>query len=258
MPGMGRSLQSGNPVIVSAFHRALLHQLLVVLLVGAVLAVAWNVIRTLQYRRAGATGSEPGPVPAPRQTPEPAGRRVLRLGFGWLWVVDGLLQLQASMPLGLPGGVIRPAAATSPAWVRHVVDSGLTVWTNHPVQAAAATVWIQLGLGLWLLIAPRGLWSRAGGLASAGWGLVVWVFGEAFGGIFAPGLTWLFGAPGAVLFYVAAGVLVAFALGGIQLLALIGVGLPAFRTAGGVLLLMVAADLLLAQAILRAREEGFR
>jgi len=46
---------------------------------------------------------------------------------------------------------------------------------------------------------------------------------------------------------VAAGVLVAFALGGIQLLALIGVGLPAFRTAGGVLLLMVAADLLLAQ-----------
>lgn len=42
-------------------------------------------------------------------------------------------------------------------------------------------------------------------------------------------------------------VLVAFALGGIQLLGLIGVGLPAFRTAGGVLLLMVSADLLLAQ-----------
>ena len=46
---------------------------------------------------------------------------------------------------------------------------------------------------------------------------------------------------------VATGVLVAFALGGIQLLGLIGVGLPAFRAAGGVLLLMVAADLLLAK-----------
>jgi multiple antibiotic resistance protein len=46
---------------------------------------------------------------------------------------------------------------------------------------------------------------------------------------------------------VALGVLLAFALGGIQLLDLIGVGLPAFRTAGGVLLLMVSADLLLAQ-----------
>ena len=46
---------------------------------------------------------------------------------------------------------------------------------------------------------------------------------------------------------VSAVVLAAFALGGIQLLSLIGVGLPAFRTAGGVLLLMVAADLLLAK-----------
>ena len=35
------------------------------------------------------------------------------------------------------------------------------------------------------------------GLASVGWGLVVWVFGESFGGLFAPGLTWLTGAPGA-------------------------------------------------------------
>jgi cytochrome oxidase Cu insertion factor (SCO1/SenC/PrrC family) len=41
------------------------------------------------------------------------------------------------------------------------------------------------------------------------WGLIVWVFGEAFGGIFAPGLSWLTGAPGGVLFYVAAGALIA-------------------------------------------------
>jgi MarC family membrane protein len=46
---------------------------------------------------------------------------------------------------------------------------------------------------------------------------------------------------------VAAVVLVAFALGGIQLLGMIGVGLPAFRAAGGVLLLLVSADLLLAR-----------
>ena len=41
------------------------------------------------------------------------------------------------------------------------------------------------------------------------WGLIVWVFGEAFGAIFAPGLTVLFGAPGAVLVYAVAGALVA-------------------------------------------------
>jgi len=44
---------------------------------------------------------------------------------------------------------------------------------------------------------------------------------------------------------VAATVLLAFALGGLELLSLIGVGLPAFRTAGGVLLLMTSAEMLL-------------
>ena len=38
---------------------------------------------------------------------------------------------------------------------------------------------------------------------------MVWVFGESVGGIFAPGLSWLTGAPGGVLFYVAAGALLA-------------------------------------------------
>ena len=46
-------------------------------------------------------------------------------------------------------------------------------------------------------------------MASVGWGLIVWVFGESFGGIFAPGLSWLTGAPGAVLLYVVAGALIA-------------------------------------------------
>jgi multiple antibiotic resistance protein len=44
---------------------------------------------------------------------------------------------------------------------------------------------------------------------------------------------------------VAAAVLLAFAIGGTELLSLIGVGLPAFRTAGGVLLLMTSAEMLL-------------
>ena len=70
-------------------------------------------------------------------------------------------------------------------------------------------MWIQLGIGIFLLVAPRGRWSRLAGLGSVGWGLVVWVFGEAFGGIFAPGLTVLFGAPGGVLLYVVAGGLIA-------------------------------------------------
>src|SRR5262249_5830545 len=86
-----------------------------------------------------------------------------------------------------------------PAWVQHVVNWGGTAWSYHPVQAAAASVWIQLGIGAWLLVAARGTWSRLAGVASVAWGLVVWVFGESFGGIFAPGQSWLTGAAGALI-----------------------------------------------------------
>ena len=44
---------------------------------------------------------------------------------------------------------------------------------------------------------------------SIGWALCVWVFGESMGGILAPGASWLFGAPGAVIFYALAGALLA-------------------------------------------------
>ena len=208
MPGMGRALQAGNSLIVSSFHTALFHQLLVVLLVIVLGAVAFNVVRTIQYRRLKEHGLAAFPVAAP-SVPEPLARRVLRMGFGALWVFDGLLQIQSSMPLGLPSGVIQPSASSSPAWVQHLVSTGVTIWSNHPVEAAAATVSIQLGLGVWLLVAPPRSLVAPGRSGQRRVGGARLDLGESFGGIFAPGLTWLFGAPGAVLFYCAAGAIIA-------------------------------------------------
>ena len=206
---MGHPLQTNNSIITAAFRSALNHQLLIVVALGVLLVLAWNLARTVQYRRAVAAGTSTEAPSAPLTSPEPAGRRLLRITFGLLWLFDGLLQLQGSMPIGLPGSVITPAASSSPGWVQHLVNVGTTIWSNHPVTAAAATVWIQVGIGIFLLVAPRGRWSRAAGVASVGWGLVVWVFGEAFGGIFGHGSSWLFGTPGGVVFYVVAGALVA-------------------------------------------------
>ena len=140
---------------------------------------------------------------------EPRARRLLRVGFGILWLFDGILQAQPQMAGGLPAQVTEPAASSSPGWVQHLVNWGGSIWSYHPIEAAAASVWIQVGIGLWLIFAVRGWPSRLAGITSAGWGLIVWVFGEAFGGIFAPGLTVLFGAPGAVLIYAVAGALIA-------------------------------------------------
>ncbi len=209
MPGMGTYLQTKNPVIVSSFHTALLHQLLLIGLVLVALLLVWNILRTMQYRRSVTAGAALVEPTAPASPAEPVARRVLRIGFGLFWIVDGLLQLQSAMPLGLPASVLEPSAGSSPGWVQQVVHVGVVIWTNHPVQAAASAVWLQLGIGTALLLGPRGRWSRLAGVTAAGWGLVVWVFGEAFGGIFGQGASWLFGAPGAAFFYCLAGVLVA-------------------------------------------------
>lgn len=209
MPGMGTGLNANNPTIVDAFKSTLLHQGLIAVLILLVLVSTWQLLVFVQARRAAKEGSESLATGPGHLLPDAPGRRLLRVAFGLLWIFDGFLQAQPKMPVGMTTGVIQPAAAASPSWVQHVVNAGATIWSFHPIEAPASAVWIQIGIGLWLLVAPRGRWSRAAGAVAAGWGLVVWVFGEAFGGIFPPGLTWLFGAPGAVLFYVAAGVLVA-------------------------------------------------
>src|SRR5579875_192572 len=215
MSGMGSTLSSVNPTMVAAFRAALLHQGLVILVIALLLAAFGIAVRSRQPARAaheGATGSRPAALsvtPVTAAGMEPTARRVLRISFGLLWIFDGLLQAQPAMPVGLADQVTVPAAGSSPAWVQHVANWAGLVWDTHPIQAAAAAVWIQVGIGVWLLACPRGPLSRLSGVASAGWGLAVWIFGEAFGGIFAPGLTFLFGAPGAVLFYAVAGALLA-------------------------------------------------
>ena len=223
MPGMNSGVNVNDPTVIAAFRAALLHQGLIALLIFGVLGLAWITVRA--WLPAAARPGDPGdpagrgapsaPAPAGQGSPsapapaEPAWRWLLRGGFGILWILDGILQAQPKLAIGLPSQVIGPTAASSPHWVQHVVNWAGTTWSYHPMQAGAAAVWIQVGIGIWLLAAPRGGWSRLAALVSLGWGLVVWVFGESFGGIFAPGLTWLFGAPGAVLIYCVAGALIA-------------------------------------------------
>jgi|HubBroStandDraft_6_1064221.scaffolds.fasta_scaffold26622_3 hypothetical protein len=198
--------------LATAFKSALLSQGTVVFLIFVLLAIAWVTCRELLMAKA--RGRLVARLAASRaaQLPEPAGRRILRIGFGLLWALDGLLQAQPAMPAGLPSHVLAAAVAGSPGWLVHVVSWAAGGWSAHPVQAAAGTVWIQLGIGVWLLSSASPRWSRVAGVVGFGWALIVWIFGEALGGMLAPGQSWLMGAPGAALFYCAAGLLLGLPL----------------------------------------------
>jgi cytochrome oxidase Cu insertion factor (SCO1/SenC/PrrC family) len=206
MPGMNSGPSPSNPLLVSAFQSALLHQAGIIALIFLLIFIAWLAIRTAVFGSTMGFGT-PGLGPVARAWREPQARRMLRISFGILWLFDGILQAQPQMAGGLATQVIQPTTHRSPAWVADLVNWGANVWNYHPIAAAASSVWIQVGIGLWLIFAVRGVWVRLAALSSVVWGLIVWAFGESFGQIFAPGATVLFGAPGAVLLYAVAGAL---------------------------------------------------
>ena len=151
MSGMGSTLQLNNPTVVAAFRSALIHQGIIALLIFFLLAMVWVSVR--EWVPGPRTSFRPA---AGELAAEPRGRQVLRIGFGVLWILDGLLQAQPAMPLGLATNVTQPAADGSPGWVRGLVDFAAKGWTYHPVSAAAAAVWIQVTIGI------RGSgWSRS-------------------------------------------------------------------------------------------------
>src|SRR5665213_855848 len=169
MQGMGGALSGSNPLILAAFESALRHQALIVLVLLLIAATAWIWPYTAPKPRpdtgpAGATDAAAEATDAATELGEHPARRFLRISFGLLWIFDGLLQLQHAMPVGLPTQVVQPAAATSPGWVQHLVDNGALIWLRHPISAAASAVWIQVGIGVLLLVAKRGRLAQLAGV----------------------------------------------------------------------------------------------
>ena len=136
---------------------------------------------------------------------EPRSRSYLRFAFGAIWVVDGILQFQPSMPLGLGNGVVAQAIPGTPQWLHSLMNSSITLWNEHPLALAVGTAWIQIGIGL-LLLLSNGRVGRAAAVVSVGWAGLIWLIGNGAGGIFSTSGSLLFGWPGATLFYVVAGV----------------------------------------------------
>jgi hypothetical protein len=118
--------------------------------------------------------------------------------LGLLWLLDGGLQFQGFMySHGFPQ-LIASGAAGQPGWLHDSLiwsakfaNGDLGVWNT-----LFALTQVLLGFGL--LYRPL---VKPALLASFGWVLIVWWFGEAFGMLFMDMAQPLTGAPGAVLLY---------------------------------------------------------
>lgn len=130
MLGLTFAAQVNNSTVTAAFAATLLLQGLAALLILAALWLAWLDVRA----RRAAAGNGPAPGTRAPRPAEPAGRRVLRIGFGLLWIFDGVLQAQPGMPAGLPTMVIEPSAASSPHWVQQLVTWAGTTWSYIPCR----------------------------------------------------------------------------------------------------------------------------
>lgn len=137
----------------------------------------------------------------------PAGQRLVRYGLGFLWLVDGLLQMQPGMfTMDMLSDIMQPAATGEPSWLRHLIDWSMALIEPRLVPVNWGIVALQLLIAL-LLLTPSSLANRLGAVLSLLWGLIVWVFGEALGQLLTGTASALTGAPGSALLYALLGAL---------------------------------------------------
>jgi len=196
VPGMNQqSIDLTNELVVTLFRHSLFFTaLLWITLVSMTVLVVVVLTRHILNFNVSTSGVD-----------EPTARTYLRWAFGALWLIDGFLQFQASMPLGLANNVVAPATIGTPSWLHDLMLHGITLWNSHPIDLAVGVAWLQVGLGL-ALIVSKGPFGRFVAGASALWAALIWLIGNGAGGIFVSGASVLFGWPGATFFYVVAGV----------------------------------------------------
>jgi hypothetical protein len=134
--------------------------------------------------------------------------RGIQVALGVLWLLDGLFQFKSFMYThAIVSEVFGPAAEKQWSIVggpMKTFDSfyghDLTLWNTLSGE-------IQIAIGLGLILSRRTV--RPALLVSFVWALVVWWFGEGFGGLTSTTLpSPLMGAPGAVIIYAIIGLLV--------------------------------------------------
>ena len=118
--------------------------------------------------------------------------------LGFIWLLDGALQLQSFMfTKGFATGIIAPSANGQPFFVAGPVEWNARMIGAHPALFNGLFASIQLALGLCFLFRRT---AQLAIVSSVVWAAGVWYLGEGLGGL-GSGTTALLGAPGAALLY---------------------------------------------------------
>jgi hypothetical protein len=134
--------------------------------------------------------------------------RGVQIALGLVWLLDGLFQFKSFMfTHGIVTEVFEPAMHGQPSFI------GDSMRTFDDFYGRDLTLWnslsgeIQIAIGLALMSSRRLV--KPALTVSFGWALIVWWFGEGFGGLTSNTLPApLMGAPGAVILYAIVGLLV--------------------------------------------------
>ncbi len=152
---------------------------------------------TVVLRAPGAPGST-NTTSGPAWT-RPDGRRSLQLVLATVWLIDGVLQMQAFFFTKAFGTrMITAVSAGNPSIVARSINwSGQTIG-HHAVGTDATFAFIQVALGLGIAWRPT---LKVALAASVAWSVAVWWVGEGLGGVLNGSATPVTGAPGAVIVY---------------------------------------------------------
>jgi hypothetical protein len=134
----------------------------------------------------------------------PDRHRALQLGLAGLWLFDAMLQFQAFMFTKGFGRMLGATAAGNPAVIGRPISWTAQLIANHATAANGAFAAIQLLLGIGIAWRPTVRLALAGSVA---WSVAVWWLGEGLGGMLSGTASPVNGAPGAVILYALAAVL---------------------------------------------------
>lgn len=119
--------------------------------------------------------------------------------LGFIWFIDGLLQLKPQMfTQSFVSQVVLPVAQSQPGWIAHSVNWAASIIAPHIGVYNVVFAAIQLLIGLGLIFNVK---VRETLILSFIWTLIVWWFSEGFGQVLTGQALLLTGAPGAVLLY---------------------------------------------------------